>query len=157
MFKRNILLGVLGLLVFGAFVNANFLTGNDTENASINWINIEEAQKLGKDEPRKIFVDVYTDWCGWCKKMDRSTFADKSVVDYVNQNYYAVKLNAESSRKIVFNGYEMTESSLARSMRVSGYPTIVFIDEKFESVQPVPGYRNAEQFKKILKEFNGNM
>ena len=59
--------------------------------------------------------------------------------------------------KIVFNGYEMTEASLARSMRVNGYPTIVFIDEKFESVQPVPGYRNAEQFKKILKEFNGNM
>ena len=154
---RNILVGILGLLVLGVFVNADLLTGNDAKNASINWINIEEAQKLGKDEPRKIFVDVYTDWCGWCKKMDRSTFADQSVVDYVNQNYYAVKLNAESSRKIVFNGHEMTEASLARSMRVSGYPTIVFIDEKFESVQPVPGYRNAEQFKKILKEFNGNM
>lgn len=154
---RNILVGILGLLVLGVFVNADLLTENDAKNASINWINIEEAQKLGKDEPRKIFVDVYTDWCGWCKKMDRSTFADQSVVDYVNQNYYAVKLNAESSRKIVFNGHEMTEASLARSMRVSGYPTIVFIDEKFESVQPVPGYRNAEQFKKILKEFNGNM
>ena len=154
---RNILVGILGLLVLGVFVNADLLTENDAKNASINWINIEEAQKLGKDEPRKIFVDVYTDWCGWCKKMDRSTFADQSVVDYVNQNYYAVKLNAESSRKIVFNGHEMTEASLARSMRVSGYPTIVFIDEKFESVQPVPGYRNADQFKKILKEFNGNM
>lgn len=154
---RNILVGILGLLVLGVFVNADLLTENDAKNASINWINIEEAQKLGKDEPRKIFVDVYTDWCGWCKKMDRSTFVDQSVVDYVNQNYYAVKLNAESSRKIVFNGHEMTEASLARSMRVSGYPTIVFIDEKFESVQPVPGYRNADQFKKILKEFNGNM
>ena len=65
---RNILVGILGLLVLGVFVNADLLTGNDTENASINWINIEEAQKLGKDEPRKIFVDVYTDWCGWCKR-----------------------------------------------------------------------------------------
>ena len=88
--------------------------------------------------------------------MDRSTFADESVVDYVNENYYAVKLNAESSKKIRFNGKEMTEAYLARSMRVSGYPTIVFIDEKFESIQPIPGYRTAAQFSKILKDFNSN-
>ena len=111
---------------------------------------------MGKEDPRKIFVDVYTDWCGWCKKMDRSTFADESVVNYVNENYYAVKLNAESSKKITFNGHEMTEAYLARSLRVSGYPTIVFIDEKFESIRPIPGYRTAVQFKKILQDFNND-
>ncbi|MCG8322369.1 MAG: thioredoxin fold domain-containing protein [Cytophagales bacterium] len=156
-FKSKILLGILAVLVLMVFVNAGWSGQDNAESASINWVNIEEAQKLGKDAPRKVFVDVYTDWCGWCKKMDRSTFADESVVNYVNENYYAVKLNAESSKKIIFNGKEMTEAYLARSMRVSGYPTIVFIDEKFTSIQPVPGYRTAAQFKKILKEFNGNL
>lgn len=156
MIKSKILLGMLAVLVLVVFINAGSTVQNNAGNASINWINIEEAQRLGKDEPRKVFVDVYTDWCGWCKKMDRSTFADESVVDYVNENYYAVKLNAESSKKIRFNGKEMTEAYLARSMRVSGYPTIVFIDEKFESIQPIPGYRTAAQFSKILKDFNSN-
>ena len=155
--KSKLLLGIITVFVLVAFVNAGGSKENTEEIASIKWVNIEEAQKLGKDEPRKVFVDVYTDWCGWCKKMDRSTFADEAVVDYVNENYYAVKLNAESSKKIIFNGKEMTEAYLARSMRVSGYPTIVFIDEKFTSIQPVPGYRNAVQFKKILKEFNGSL
>lgn len=156
MFRNKILLGIVAISVVIAFMNAGMSVQSNTENASINWVNIEEAQKLGKEEPRKIFVDVYTDWCGWCKKMDRSTFADGSVVDYVNENYYAVKLNAESSKKIKFNGKDMTEAHLARSMRVSGYPTIVFIDEKFESIQPIPGYRTAAQFRKILQDFNRN-
>ena len=156
MFKTRLLIGFVAALGLMAFVNAGKSAQNNTETSAIKWVNIEEAQRLGKEEPRKIFVDVYTDWCGWCKKMDRSTFADESVVDYVNENYYAVKLNAESSKKIKFNGHEMTEAYLARSMRVSGYPTIVFIDEKFESIRPIPGYRTAAQFKKILQDFNGN-
>ncbi|MDN5210705.1 thioredoxin fold domain-containing protein [Fulvivirgaceae bacterium BMA12] len=156
MFKNKVLLGIATLVVLVAFINAGSSVQSNTNETAIKWVDIEEAQRLGKSEPRKVFVDVYTDWCGWCKKMDRSTFADESVVNYVNDNYYAVKLNAESSKKIKFNGKEMTEAYLARSMRVSGYPTIVFIDEKFESIQPIPGYRTAAQFRRILQDFNKN-
>src|SRR5690606_4382796 len=70
------------------------------ENKKINWVSIEEAERLTKEAPRKIFVDVYTDWCGWCKRMDATTFTDEAVVDYVNEHYYAVKLNAESKENI---------------------------------------------------------
>jgi thioredoxin-related protein len=121
----------------------------------INWMSIEEAEKLSKENPRKIFVDVYTDWCGWCKKMDKSTFSSPIVVDYVNSNYYAVKLNAESTRTINFRGVTMTEAELAgKIFKVSGYPTIVLIEKDFSNFVPVAGFQDAEDFESTLTDFN---
>lgn len=129
--------------------------GPGKEADGINWLSIEEAQTLGKKEPKKVFVDVYTNWCGFCKKMDANTFSNPTVVKYVNENFYAVKLNAESRKMVSFNGTVLSEAELARAFRVSGYPTIVFIDETFRYIQPVPGYREASEFHKILLQFNG--
>lgn len=124
------------------------------EVKKINWVSIEEAEKLTMETPKKIFVDVYTDWCGWCKRMDATTFTDEAVIDYVNEHFYAVKLNAESKENISLKGMNTNGIELARSFRVSAYPTIVFIDETFQRVTPVPGYRKAEEFRDILKQFN---
>jgi thioredoxin-related protein len=120
---------------------------------AIEWLTLEEAYERNKKEPRKIFVDVYTDWCGWCKRMDRDTFADPEVAAYVKENYYAVKLNAESKRSFSLEGTEMTEMSVARQFGVNSYPTIIFIHEDFRKFQPVPGYRKAKEFKEILTKF----
>ncbi len=148
----NYIIGALVIIGLSAFTGTQSVQNKaPNTNKEINWISIDEAQELGKTNPKKVFIDVYTDWCGYCKKMDRTTFAEAEVVDYVNENYYAVKLNAESNKKIKFNGKDMTEAYLARYLRVSGYPTIVFVDEKFENIQPFPGYRTASQFKRILK------
>ena len=126
----------------------------DKEVEKIKWVTLEEAQKLTEKEPRKIIMDVYTDWCGWCKRMDQTTFADEKVVDYVNKNFYAVKLNAESPEKIHFKGKEVSNIEVARALRVSGYPTVVFFDETFSQYQPLSGYRQADEFRKILEMFN---
>lgn len=154
MARYKYLIGLLTILSLGAFINNGDQPGQQS-NASqqINWVSIEKAQELGKTTPRKVFIDVYTDWCGYCKKMDRTTFAEEEVVNYVNENYYAVKLNAESNKKIKFNGKNMTEAYLARYLRVSGYPTIVFVDEEFKNIQPFPGYKTASQFKRILRNW----
>jgi len=69
----------------------------------IRWYTWAEAAELSKTAPKKIFIDLYTDWCGWCKKMDKSTFVDPSVVKYLNENFYPVKFNAERKDAIVFN------------------------------------------------------
>ena len=61
----------------------------------INWVSFEEAVQLNEKEPRKFIVDVYTDWCGWCKRMDQTTFKNPEVAQYINEKYWAVKLNAE--------------------------------------------------------------
>src|SRR5436190_24321530 len=92
------------LLLFFALLAFKPANDKKPEKEAINWITIQEAEKLSKKHPRKIVIDVYTDWCGWCKKMDKSTFADKNVATYVNKNFYAVKFNAETQEDIVLNG-----------------------------------------------------
>ena len=121
---------------------------------TINWLTIEEAEALSEKEPRKILMDVYTDWCGWCKKMDKTTFADEEVAKYVNENFYAVKLKADSNDKVTFKGKEYSKGELAQAFRVTGYPTIVFFDQSFTKFQPVSGYRGANDFLALLEQFN---
>lgn len=130
-----------------------------TEN--INWVSIEEADKLRRAEPRKILIDVYTDWCGWCKRMDRTTFVNPELVNYVNQNYYAVKLDAEQQETITIGGkkYEYVPNGrrgyneIAKELLQGkmSYPTIVFLDENMNMIQPMPGFREAKELQPILE------
>lgn len=128
----------------------------------INWVTLEDADKLRQAEPRKILIDVYTDWCGWCKRMDATTFRDPELVKYVNQNYYAVKLDAEQKEPITIGGktYEYDESAGRRGVHeiaselLQGklsYPTIVFLDQNMNMIQPLPGFRSADEMQPILE------
>lgn len=148
--KKSVYLSFIAIigLTLAAFVPPK------AEKEAINWLTIEEAQELSEKEPRKIIMDVYTDWCGWCKKMDKTTFADEKVAQYVNENFYAVKLKADSKDKVTFKGKEFSKGELAQAFRVSGYPTIVFFDKSFSKFQPVSGYRGADDFLALLEQFN---
>ncbi len=127
----------------------------------INWISLEEADRLRIEEPRKIMIDVYTDWCGWCKRMDRTTFVDPKLVEYVNKNYYAVKLDAEQQETIIVGGkkYEYVPNGRRGYNQIAkellqgkmSYPTIVFLDEHMNMIQPLPGFREAKEMQPILE------
>ena len=82
-------------------VNAN---NADAPEATINWLTVEEVGAKMEEEPRKLFFDVYTSWCGWCKKMDQSTFKNSAIVEKLNTEYYAVKFDAEQKTEIEFGG-----------------------------------------------------
>jgi len=117
----------------------------------IVWLSYDEAVELSRKKPKKIFVDVYTSWCGWCKRMDATTLQDPAIVDYMNEKFYAVKLNAESNKKVTYKGTEMTEQQLAsRIFRASGYPTTVYLTPDEELLQPIPGYLDVDMLNKIL-------
>lgn len=135
----------------------------------INWMTIEEAQAAQAKESRKIMIDVYTKWCGPCKMLDKNTFHNKDVADYVNANYYAVKFDAEYPHDVEFNGnvysnpnYDPNKkgrngvNQLARSLGVSAYPTIVFMDEDLNIITPLSGYRQPQQLEVYLKFFADN-
>jgi thioredoxin-related protein len=132
----------------------------------IQWMTWEEAVAASLIEPRKIVVDVYTDWCGWCKRMDAQTFSDKDIAEFINTNYYAVKFNAEQKEDIDFNGETYSFVSHGRrgyhelaaeitQGRLS-YPTVVFLNEKFELIQSIPGFQGPADFEVILTYFGGN-
>ena len=85
--------------------------------ASINWITLEEAVAAQQKEPRKIMMDVYTQWCGPCKMMMANTFTNANVIEYVNANYYAVKFDAESPEPVTFRGTEFTNPDYVPNAR----------------------------------------
>ena len=134
------------------------------KQGKINWLTFNEALEAQKKEPRKIFMDVYTDWCGPCKLLDKNTFQNKDVADYVNKNYYAVKFNAEGTEPIDYQDFTYTNPNhdpnrkgrnsqhlFAHAMKINAYPSIVFFDEEGELIQPVPGYRTPQQLEIFLK------
>jgi thioredoxin-related protein len=135
-------------------------------NEEIEWLSIEEALKRNKKEPRKIFIDVYTDWCGWCKKMDKNTFQHPQISKELAKNYYAVKFNAEQKENIEFAGQTFKfvaqgkrgyhEFAIALTNNKLSYPTVVFLDEKLQMIQPIPGYQEAKNFHPILEYFASN-
>ena len=142
--------------------NAFSQTQNTSKTDKIKWVSLEEADRLRRTEPRKIMIDVYTDWCGWCKRMDRTTFVDSNLVKYVNQNYYAVKLDAEQRESITIGGkkYEYDPNVGRRGVHKiaqellqgkMSYPTMVFLDENMNMIQPIPGYMEAKDLQPILE------
>jgi len=134
--------------------------GNNPEK-KIKWMSIEEAIKANETTPKKIFFDIYTDWCGWCKRMESITFSNPQIIDYINANFHPVKLNAEQSEPIVFRGvtYENSRPGQARSAhnfaiavtqgRLS-YPTIAFLDENLNLIISVPGFKTPQQLEPWL-------
>ena len=98
-----ILFVAIGFLFFSCN-SSNSTSGNSHPDGEINWMSWEQAIEMNKKAPKKIFIDMYTDWCGWCKKMDKSTFIEENVVKVMNDNFYAVKFDAEQKEEIVYKG-----------------------------------------------------
>src|SRR6266542_6018061 len=89
------------LLAFTTFTIYT-INGQSVSLSKAKWYTLKEAMELQKKQPRKILIDIYTDWCGWCKKMDAETFTNPVIVDYLNAHFYPVKFNAEGSDSVIF-------------------------------------------------------
>lgn len=126
------------------------------EKAVANWKTFDEAARLAQKEQKEILIDVYTDWCSWCKKMDADVYANADVVKVLESRFIAVKLNAESSKRIHFNGAQVSEAEFARAAGVTGYPTTIFLDPSSRPITSVPGYIPAEKFRTILEYIGGD-
>lgn len=128
----------------------------------IEWISIEEAEKRAKKEPKKILVDLYTSWCTYCVKMDLTTFRDTSVIAYISENFYPVKIDGESPKTFKFQGKEFNYVKKTNSRRgfnelaasltdgLLKFPTIVFLDEEQKIIQALPGYKKPSAMNMIL-------
>ena len=132
---------------------------------TINWMSIEEAETRCAEEPRMVFIDVYTDWCGWCKRMDKDTFSNPVIAKYMNNHFYAVKLNAETSDTITFQGQQyvgfVREDGRNGSHRLActllkgkmSYPSYVIMNEEMRVLQVIGGYQQAEAFEPMIHFF----
>jgi thioredoxin-related protein len=161
---KRISLAVLAALVFVGLTSMKTPDPvKKPENTVVKWLTFEEAIEKSKKEKKKFFIDVYTDWCGWCKVMDKNTFSDPAVAQMLNEKFYPVKFNAEQREEITFNGttFKYVESGRSGYHELAAallnnqlsYPTVVFVDENFTSVSPLAGYKKAEEFHKYLMFF----
>jgi len=145
------------ILVFVSVSGLQVLAQNAEK---IKWYTIEEALKLNASVPRKILMDVYTDWCGFCKKMDAETFDHPVIARYINKNFYPVKFDAESSAPVKFGehtytntgsgGLRKTTHQFATALGVTGYPTIVYFTDDLKLIAPVGGFYRPEQIEPLL-------
>lgn len=130
----------------------------------INWMSMNDALAAQKKAPKKIFMDVYTTWCGPCKLLDKNTFSDPKVIKFINDNYYAVKFNAEGTEEITYQDFTYTNPNhqaerkgrntthfFADALKLTGYPSLVFFQDDGTLIQALPGYRTPQQLEIYLK------
>ena len=141
------------------------ILGFSTASAQeIKWLTLNEALTLQKKNPKPIFMDVYTDWCGPCKMLDAKTFKEKDFVAYISKNYYAVKFNAEGNSVVTFNAKKYVNPDFKEGQKgrngthqftefldLQGYPTMVIFDYKGAILKKVVGYRTGTQILPEIK------
>jgi thioredoxin-related protein len=150
--KKNLLVFLLSI---GSFVS---------HAQEIKWMTFNEAIAAQKKNPKPIFMDVYTDWCGPCKMLDKNTFQNPAVADYITANYYAVKFNAEGAesiryKEVAYANPSYNPDSKGRNathqfttfLKVRGYPSMYILDSKGEIKSPIVGYHTPEQLLPLLK------
>ena len=133
----------------------------------INWMSLDEVREAQKTNPKNVLIDVYTNWCGPCKLMDRNTFSNTDIIRIINENYYAVKFNAEGNDTVTFMdkvftnpNFDSTKTQRRNSshqftqfLGVNAYPSTLFFDSEMNYLTPVRGYLNPKQIEIYLLLF----
>jgi thioredoxin-related protein len=161
--KKYIITGIAIVAAVGTFalLRTSAAAKPVEEQHEIHWYTLEEAQKLSDANPRKIFLDISTSWCGWCKTMDANTFRNPTIAKYMDETYYCVKFDAETRDTVVFNGQKFwnrggVNQRSANDFAITvlqgrlSYPSFAFITKDRLSFTIMQGYMAPEAFEPYL-------
>jgi uncharacterized protein YyaL (SSP411 family) len=148
-------------LVFLLSVPLALASFHTPEKEKMKWLSLAELQTAFAKQPKPIIIDVYTDWCGWCKVMDKETYSNEKVIGYLNKNFYAVKFNAESTTEVVFGNkkysynpaYKVNDLAVYLLGGRLGYPTTVFLSALDAQPAPLSGYLKPAELEAPVKYF----
>jgi thioredoxin-related protein len=146
--KKSLTIGLVAALIAALVIIGVHISCSSEKQLA--WKTFNDGLAEAKVTKKTVLVDVYTDWCGWCKRMDADTYSDETIATYIGQHYIPVKLNAESSRKLTYNTTSYTEQEFAAAFGISGYPSTIFLTSDGEPITVFPGYAEARKFKSVL-------
>ena len=135
------------------------------ETATVKWLSFEELEDSLAVKPQKVFIDFYTQWCTYCRKMDKTVFTNPEVIDLLNEEYYAVRFDAETDSSITFSGQVLVNDQIGRSrtpihqitqllaLREGRFvaPTMVVLDEEFKVISRHFQYLDSKRLLRVLK------
>ncbi len=144
--------------------NSQSLSDTPINKPLIHWQSFRETDKLLKENPKKVFITLYTSWCKWCKKLESEVLSDTALSNYINGHYYAIRFNAESKEDVSFFGQTFSYDPIAKVHSLAlalmesdiGYPSSFILDEELELLQPVKGFVKKEEISPILQFYGDN-
>lgn len=156
LFLTSMVLGAMLTFAVGAGAGEtdSKASGKSTEKeaqAQPKWREFGAGMEEAGAQEKPVVVGVYTSWCGWCKRMDKTTFADEDVQSYMEETFVPIKMNAESKTMTVYAGEEYSYRQIAKGFRITGYPTTLFLAADGKHITTVPGYLKPDQFLTVLR------
>jgi thioredoxin-related protein len=153
--KKGLLILIAALFLF------SFTKVKPAVKQKINWLTVEELQVKMKNESKPVIIDLYTNWCYWCKVMDKKTYTNEKVISYINDHFYAVKVNAETkdavqwdNKKYDYNsGEKVNEFALYLTQGQLEFPNTVIFPDIQKTPANIPGFMEPKEMEVILKYF----
>ena len=153
--KKVVLAFIACLFVF------SYAKVKPTEKEKINWLTMDELNVKMKAEPKPVLIDIYTNWCYWCKVMDKKTYNNSKVVSYINQHFYAARVNAETKEPVIWNNKsynydasnKVNDFALYATQGQLAFPNTVIFPEKENVPAAIPGFMAPKEIEVILKYF----
>lgn len=149
---RKFIFATLALVFTSQIIFSSTVAAETNKPSEINWQKYEVGLKLAEESGKQMMIDFSTSWCGYCRKMDRETFSDPKVIDYINTNFVPIKIDGDSRREVNIDGFKTTEKKLTKEVYgVSGYPTFVFLESNGSRIGRQPGYQPPTAFLSLLQ------
>ncbi|MDQ3000278.1 MAG: thioredoxin fold domain-containing protein [Fibrobacterota bacterium] len=138
------------LSISALLLGAHGLLGAHAFAKDVNWKPFEKGIKEAAAAKKYSFVNVYTDWCGYCKKLEATTLKAKPVVAELDKRFISIRFNAESDETVTWKDKKMTMRELSASWGVEGFPTMLFLNSKGEIIGSFASFAEADLMIKLL-------
>ncbi|HCA80559.1 MAG TPA: hypothetical protein DEP53_12585 [Bacteroidetes bacterium] len=148
--SATIVVGLLAVGLIGFLASSNDTSTQSPGGEAITWHSFDEGMALAAKENKKVLVDVYTDWCVWCKKMDKEVYTDGQIGRIIAKDFIAVKFNPEGQELVTMNNEHLNGSLFTQAMGISGYPSTLIFGADGKPITKIDGFQEAKEYAALL-------